>query len=253
MLRLKKWIAPIICLFFLASCSGVEKETSAGAPLEAASVDWVENEVGKVESNTNNLDQRIAQLEKALGEVSPGEEEDSLVFKDVPRDYWAYTEIMELSSKNIIKGYPEQKRFLPENSITRYQAASMLVKALNLPLTGEASVFTDVPDGHPGVQEIMAVYKAGIFKGSSGSFLPNEPMKRRHMAMVLQRAFELKGMDKHTVEYSDVLPEVEGYDAIQIITQHGIAKGNEKGEFMPESPTKRSQFSAFIYRALENN
>lgn len=252
-MRLNKIIIPIACLFFLVSCSGIEKETTAGAPLEVASVDWVDSEVAKVENKTISLDERLARLEEELDGEIPEQNEDSVVFTDVPSSYWAHGEIMNLSSKNIIKGYPELKKFYPENSITRYQAASMLVKALALPLSNGASVFEDVPIDHPGLQEIMTVYEAGIFKGSDGSFLPNEPMKRRHMAMVLQRAFDLIRKDDSDIEYSDIYPEIEGYDAIQIISQYGIAKGNENGEFMPESPTKRSQFSAFIYRALEIN
>lgn len=243
----KKGFTFVCCSLVLASCSSIEKETTASAPLEAASVEWVEGEVKSLSNDTVGLDERIAKLEKEIGDVAASE---PVVFKDVQSDYWAYKEIMNLSENGIIKGYPDVGLFYPERSITRYQAASMIIKALDLPLSKSPSVFKDVSSSHPGMAEIMTVYENGIFNGSNGSFLPNEPMKRRHMAMVLQRAFELKETDVQVADYRDVNPNLEGYDAIKIISQHGIATGSN-GNFMPESPTKRSQFSAFIYRTLQ--
>lgn len=239
------------CIIFLSSCNTLEKETKAETQMEAASVEWVEEQVDEIETRSNSLDDRLAKLEAELGNESPPEEDS--IFTDVTSNYWAYHEIMDLYGQNIIKGYPELKLFYPEKSITRYQAASMMVKALNLPLSNEESVFVDVTSNHPGIKEIMAVYEAGIFKGSDGAFLPNEPMKRRHMAMVLQRAFNLNQGTEKPVSFSDVDPMLEGYDAINLISQYGIAKGNEAGQFMPENPTKRSHFSAFVYRALQIN
>lgn len=238
-------------IIFLSSCSAIGKETTADTQLEAASVEWVDGQMDNIEAKSNSLEERIAKLENELGNESPPDSDS--IFTDVTNDYWAYHEVMDLYSKNIIKGYPELKLFYPEKSITRYQAASMMVKALNLPLSNEESAFADVPSNHSGVKEIMAVYEAGIFKGSNGSFLPNEPMKRRHMAMVLQRAFELSPSSEMPVEFTDVNPLLEGYEAISVISQYGIAKGNELGQFMPESPTKRSHFAAFVYRALQIN
>lgn len=255
--RIKKGILVALSMLFLSACSAGETKTTAAEPLQAASVEWVEGETGKLIKEADSLDDRIARLEAELdgavsvepdNESNPGD--PSLVFTDVPKSYWAYFEIMSLSDQGIIKGYPELKLFFPERSITRYQAASMIIKALDLPLSTSPTVFKDVSPSHPGLREIMTVYEAGIFKGSNGSFLPNEPMKRRHMAMVLQRAFELEETSAEFTPYSDVKPNLEGYDAIKVISQLGIAQGSD-GKFMPENPTKRSQFSAFIYRTLE--
>ncbi|MBU8881159.1 S-layer homology domain-containing protein [Bacillus sp. FJAT-29790] len=249
---LKKGIILLFCSALLTACSAVEEKLSAGSPLEAASAEWVEDEAGKLASKMDSLDERIKKIEAALGDgstVVPAPSGPDLAFNDVTENYWAYKEIMALSALNIIKGYPEQQRFFPERSITRYQAASMIVKALDLPLSDSPSIFADVPPTHPGLAEMMTVYEHGIFKGSEGQFLPGEPMKRRHMAMVLQRAFQFKETNKAVDDYKDVSRTIEGYEEIKTISQYGVATGND-GYFKPEEPTKRSHFSAFIFRAL---
>jgi S-layer homology domain len=231
-----------------------EKNVQASDDIStAASADFVNNEVVKVERKTGILDDRVNKLEAEIDLLlANGEtEEDPLIFSDVKKDYWAHEEIMSLYHAQIIMGYPQDKMFYPERSLTRYQAASMLVKAFDLPLSDAPSVFKDVNADHSGLKEIMAAYENGIFTGSDGFFLPNEPMKRRHMAMVLQRALHLEATDAPFEEYVDVPSDMSGYEAVKAITQHGIAKGSD-GYFKPEDPTKRSHFSAFIYRAINN-
>ncbi|MGD6875882.1 S-layer homology domain-containing protein [Bacillus infantis] len=241
----KKAIILLLCSAALTACSAIEEKTKAGAPLEAASAEWVEGQTSNISSSLEGLEERLAKLETELN----GNGSDTAVFKDIPEGYWAYTEIMDLANKGIIKGYPDQKRFYPERTITRYQAASMIVKALNLPLSSSPSVFEDVADDFPGRAEMMTVYQFGIFNGSNGQFNPGEPMKRRHMAMVLQRAFNLPEKQGVFEDYKDVSKDIDGYEEIKRISIYGIALGSE-GYFRPEEPTKRSQFSAFIYRAL---
>lgn len=244
----------------LAGCSqGGQKEEkgntveASGEVVTAASTDFVEREIGGVEKKADSIEERMKNLESDIAELSNEQDsEGELVFQDVKDDYWAHKEIMNLYEKGIIKGYPLEKKFYPERNLTRYQAASMLVKALNLPLSDKSSVFKDVGDDHSGVKEIMATYESGIFTGSDGSFLPNEPMKRRHMAMVLQRALDLEVTQEPFKDYLDVDENVSGYEAIKAISQRGIANGSD-GYFKPEIPTKRSHFSAFVYRALNSS
>jgi hypothetical protein len=239
----------------LTSCSQTTEKKIAAPAIEAASVEWIDYEINKMKEEGLSLEERIKKLELELqggnSEVSnpPAKEGEGHIFSDVPNEYWAFNEISNLYQKGIIKGYPEKGVFYPEEYITRYQAASMLVKALGLPVSNSPSIFKDVPSDHYGIKEIMTVYDYGIFKGSDGLFLPNQPMKRRHMAMVLQRAFTLKENGESFSDYYDVSQSLDGYDAIKTISQYGVARGSN-GYFMPEDPTKRSHFSAFTYRAL---
>ncbi|MFD1736815.1 S-layer homology domain-containing protein [Bacillus salitolerans] len=244
--RLLLLLVGVICSLALAGCE--QEKTSANEGYEIATVEWSENVLSNTSRKVNDVDQRAAQLEKEIASLQ-AKINNSTVFKDVPKGYWAYIEIMNLYNKGIISGYPEEKKFYPENEISRYQAASMLIKALNLPKSTNQSVFTDVPSGHWTEEVVMTVYDAGLFKGSNGNFMPTAPMKRIHMATVLQRAFDLQDNGDEFIPYVDVLEGSEGYEVIKIISQHDIAKGSN-GYFSPNNPTRRSHFSAFLTRAL---
>ncbi|MDQ0244783.1 hypothetical protein J2S09_002354 [Bacillus fengqiuensis] len=256
MMKINRWLLWGSCcsLLALSACSegAAKQEAKAAESLEVASVDWAEAEVKKVETKTDDLTAKADALKKEVDMLLANEQNRS-VFIDVPNGtagHWAYSHIMSLYEKDIIRGYPEEKKFYPERTITRYQAASMLIKAFDLPLSNTPSVFKDVPDTHPSAREIMTVYEAGFFKGSNDYFKPLGSMQRKHMALVLQRAFELEEKDTEFNDYKDVTPEMEAYGAIKTISQYGIATGNA-GYFKPEDPTTRAQFSAFVDRALQ--
>jgi hypothetical protein len=239
----------LISLLFVSACQKEKVEVDATGEQEVASADWTEAQVAAVNDRVNSLDAKTKQLEQEVAKLQLAAQAQQ-PFKDVPFDYWAYVEIMDLYKKGVIKGYEVEKMFYPERSITRYQAASMLVKVFQLPLSSSPSQFSDVPTNSPIAREIMTAYEAGFFTGSNGRFMPNEPMKRKHMAMVLQRAFQLqKKADVPYAGYKDVNAQTSGAEAIQIISQYGIAQGSN-GYFYPDQSTKRSQFSAFVYRAL---
>lgn len=254
---MKKIVWPLALILLsgvLSACSG--EGANASAPIEAASVEWTEAELKKVDSRVSTLDSRAAELQKevtALLGQAPGSGEkppsNGAVFLDVQDGYWAFKEIMTIYHEGIISGYPDIQKFLPEQSITRAQAASMLVKALDLPLSDAPSNFSDISSKHWAYKQIMAVTEKGLFRGSNGKFLPNDPMTRKHMAVVLQRAFDLKVTGESYQDYKDVPATDDGYLAIKAVSQHGVARGSD-GYFRPSEPTKRSQFSVFLYRAL---
>jgi hypothetical protein len=267
----KKWLVPILpglLLMTMTACSAHKAE--AEPVLEAASTEWTEGETARLGSKLSSVEQRAAKLEaevNALLGTSPGvpgggtakppaeppvnpPTSGAEVFKDVGTDYWAFKEIMEMYNLGVISGYPDIQKFLPENSITRAQAASMLVKALKLPLSDSPSVFSDVKASDWSRKAIMTVAEKGYFNGSNGKFLPNDPMTRKHMAVVLQRAFELTALNEPYEDYKDVPASNDGYSYIKIVSQHGIARGSD-GNYRPSEPTRRSQFSVFLYRALE--
>lgn len=167
-------------------------------------------------------------------------------FKDLKEDYWAQHEIEYLVDQQIIKGYPDGT-FLPGKTITKAQAAVMLVRALNLNTKNIKVTFKDVPKTHSLYKEIAAVVEAGIFP-SSKEFKPNEPMTRELMAEVLVNAFKLEGAG--TKEFKDVPKTSKSYKAISILAENDITTGSTDGTFKPKAKVTRDQFSVFMARAL---
>jgi outer membrane murein-binding lipoprotein Lpp len=252
----KRFLLLIAALFALITTACSKQNVEANIVTEAAGVDWTEAELQKVSTKVTSLEARTAQLQKEVnalltreGNTAPPPS-DELIFKDVTTKYWAFSEIMYLYKSNLISGYLDVQMFKPEGSITRAQAAAMLVKSLKIPISDKPSLYSDVPDEMWARKAIVTVSEKGYFKGSNGKFMPNEPMTRKHMAVVLQRAFDLKSSSLSYEEYLDVSTSNDAYAAIKAVSQSGIAMGSN-GRFMPADPTKRSQFSVFLYRALK--
>ncbi|MBU1076235.1 MAG: S-layer homology domain-containing protein [Spirochaetes bacterium] len=57
----------------------------------------------------------------------------AMIFKDVPRNHWAYDAIKELAERGIIEGYEGKvsSQFKGYKTLTRYEFAQALVKAIH--------------------------------------------------------------------------------------------------------------------------
>ncbi|MEK5071002.1 S-layer homology domain-containing protein [Sporosarcina sp. FSL K6-1508] len=169
-------------------------------------------------------------------------------FSDVDK-HWAKNEIKYLSDRNIIGGYPDGT-FKPNEPITRSQAASMLIKALNIPLTENTSVeFKDVSKKLPYYQILATVNEKGILRGDNGYMRPGEKTSRAQMAAILRRSFDLP-LDKQAT-FIDVTPAHWAYQDINGIAKQRIAGGSD-GKYMPSNSVTRAQFSAFLVRAMDD-
>jgi hypothetical protein len=169
-------------------------------------------------------------------------------FMDVS-GHWAEKEIMYLLQEGIIGGYSD-KTFRPNQTLTRYQAAAMLLKALKITLLENATVnFKDIKRDSPMYRVATTINQEGHIRGSNGYFRPGEPLTRAQMAAILTRAFELQRNENFY--FKDVQPDYWNYDEVSAIAQSGITGGKEDGTFAGSEATTRAQFSVFLYRALK--
>nr|WP_221248263.1 S-layer homology domain-containing protein [Anoxybacillus mongoliensis] len=232
----------------LAACE--QEHAGASEEQEIATAPWTEQQLADTNSRLNQIDEKIKQLDEQLAKMKTAAESPQ-VFKDVPVGHWAYVPVARLYRENVVGGVGNGL-FAPDQAITRAQAAAMLVRALQLPLSNKPSIFADVPNSHPFAREIMTAYEAGVVGGyPNGRFAPKESMKRKHMAMIIQRAFRLQATSAPYAGYKDVTDNTQGALEIRIISQHGIAEGSN-GYFYPEGATTRAHFATFMYRALQN-
>lgn len=172
-------------------------------------------------------------------------------FKDVTRDTSLSTEIHYLVDEKIIAGYPDGM-FRPNEQLKKMHVATMLVKALNLPLTNlQNPGYKDVPATHPYYKQIAAGYTAGLFS-KADYFYPESSISRGFMATLLTKAFNLKERPVAEGEgygYSDIPSTHPYYEAIRIATMNHIVKGYPNGKFEPNKLLTRAHFSAFLARA----
>ncbi|MGE8033469.1 S-layer homology domain-containing protein [Lysinibacillus sp. NPDC093692] len=172
---------------------------------------------------------------------------EELVYTDVAKGYWAFSEIQSLYNKSLIKGY-ENGTFKPEASITRAEAATIIARALNL-TTSKESNFKDVSKDHYAYSSIAAVEQAGIIKGQEvGKFNPNGKLSRAEMSAILTRAFKLTGSGK--VNFTDVKSTHWAYSDIQALVANNLTSGFPDNTFRPNSQITRAEFSSFLNRSL---
>jgi hypothetical protein len=128
----------------------------------------------------------------------------SILFSDVASGYWAEGYITAIYNAGITTGCaqddpntPENERkYCPENSVTRDQMAAFIVRAKEgEPATDYCSTgspFSDVDANHWACKYIKRLYELGITTGCGQNplrYCPNDIVTRAQMAAFLARAF----------------------------------------------------------------
>ncbi len=112
----------------------------------------------------------------------------SPIFKDVPKNSWAYQPIMNLYHQEIMKGY-EDFIFKPDQPIARDEIVVILTRAFHLPKYHElSSSYKDVTIGSFGFTEINTFKKYGWAVGfEDGTFRPRQTASRAEFLAMLSR------------------------------------------------------------------
>ncbi|KAB7706567.1 S-layer homology domain-containing protein [Bacillus aerolatus] len=166
--------------------------------------------------------------------------------------HWAAKEIQALVDAGVINGY-DDGTFRPYTQVKRGQFVAFLVRALDLP-PGD-SAFKDVPRGSSLYKEIAAAKKAGLMEGTiDGYALANDPVTRSDVAVMLDRAMQLKGNypTKAKLTYKDTADITRyAYESVQRMTHYGLIKGTADNEFLPKKIATRGESAVFVYRMME--
>nr|WP_240344179.1 cadherin-like beta sandwich domain-containing protein [Paenibacillus sp. SYP-B3998] len=137
-------------------------------------------------------------------------------------------------------GYPDGT-FQPYQSITRAEAATILVKAMNLPKPlNSLQKFMDVSDSHWAADVIHQVQGAGLLGGyPDGSFKPDAPITRAELAAIIVRLKKLE-----VAESAQSFTDTKGHWAanyIQTAKIAGLVAGYEDGSFRPDQKLTRAE------------
>jgi hypothetical protein len=118
--------------------------------------------------------------------------------------------IEALASRGIITGYNETS-FGPNDTMTRAQFATIVVRGLGLPLM-TTNNFSDVKAGSWYASYVGAAYTYGIVNGRTATtFDPEGTITRQEAAAMIARAAKLCGMDT----------ELETYEILNVLAQFG--------------------------------
>ena len=169
------------------------------------------------------------------------------VFSDVPPSKHFAGAVNELAARDIIGGYPDGT-FKPGNSITRGQAAAIIAKMIGLDTSYRIEQkFKDVPESYGFNRAIARMVEEGIIGGyPDGSFKPDEPIKRKNMAAILVKAFDLpRGVDVK----NPFKGEVGITNDVLVIYKLGITSGTSPTTFSPNASITRGQASKMLVAA----
>lgn len=188
------------------------------------------------------------------------EEKSTILYfpNDVPTNYWAYQEIDDFLSAEIINGSVTTgadgipvANIRPGEEVTRAQFTKMIVNALKLELQGSAKSFPDVKSSDWYYSYVQIANSYGIVTGKQdGSFRPNDKITREQMAVMIYRAFKDSISFNPTGKtFTDVPASHWAAKEINTIAANEIIKGNGP-LFEPSRFATRAHGIVMIYRAL---
>ncbi|ARD48609.1 S-layer homology domain-containing protein [Sporosarcina sp. P33] len=177
---------------------------------------------------------------------------DNAKFPDVPPAKHFAEAVNELAARNIIGGYPDGT-FRPSASITRGQAAAIIVKLTKLNTANvKDPKFKDVTTANGYYKAIAALADKGVINGyGDGRFGPNDSITRAQMASIIIKAFELPLYRDPDYGFKDVVYKNSHRDGIYSMYQLGLTTGTSPATFSPNAPITRGQ-AAKLLKAAED-
>lgn len=169
-------------------------------------------------------------------------------FDDV-QDSWAKDFILKAFLNGWMTGMSSDC-FSPDSSLTRAQAAAVLVRMLGLPVQEDGDYLFSDCSGHWAEAYIETARKYGIVSGvGENLFDPERPVTREEIAVMLQNILGETGGGT-PCSFPDVTRDANAwsYDAIESLSGLGIITGYPDGSFMSENPVTRSEFAALAAR-----
>jgi len=176
------------------------------------------------------------------------------MFSDI-KGHWAEDAIVQAAVLGIFKGYTDGS-FKPDNGLSRVQAASVFVRALQLPASNVAVPFDDIAGYAAATQtDIQTAFAHGFVKGDNGHFKPSENVTRAQLALMVWRvAMGELGGDMPTSNTFTPPTDMGDYDTetIQAIaTMSGLGVISlEDGAFHPTEPATRAFASSLLTKLL---
>jgi len=174
-------------------------------------------------------------------------------FNDLVEKEFGFNEVQNLTERGIISGFKDGT-FRPTSSITRLEAAKLLVDSLQIKGDGKLPDFKDVSKTSHWIPYIDAAIDHGIFYGFEDRvFGTNTTLTREQMASVIVRSYDLKPVLDKNVPLKDLNKASSSHrEDIKTLYQNGITLGFNDQTFKPKEPVNRVSFSVFLHRVLKN-
>lgn len=184
---------------------------------------------------------------------------DSLPFPDVAKDYWAYKEILGVTSKGLMR-CDESLEFHPVDALTRAEMVQALYQMAGCPMVLQSMPdFTDVQGGGDYINALTWAVGNKLVGGyRDNTFRPDAPVTRQQMAVFLyrwevHRGGGFQGMWMLLLDYPDRDDVSDyAYESVAWCTVNRILTGRPDGTLAPRAIVTRAAAAAMMQRYLDH-
>ena len=175
------------------------------------------------------------------------------IFTDVPKGDVFEPYIYKLKELNITQGRGDGT-FGYNQNITRAEFVTFLVRILPLQpdISPNDSMFADIKGNDWFYPAVNTGLKQGILlktEYSQGKFLPNQPITREEMAVMIIRAMQYDGIATEIVKLPSKFKDVQEYKGhIEMAKDFGIINGKSADIFAPKANALRQEAAAMLVR-----
>lgn len=162
---------------------------------------------------------------------------------------WAKPHILAVVDKGWMIG-TRDFYFEPNNPLTRAQAATLLVRILEIKSNyTNLPNFKDVPSNHWAKKDIEIAAQHGLLVGQGNQkFSPDEFMTREEMAALLSRILQIPPSEQGKNPFKDMDTNRWSYPFIKAMAHEKIFEGYEDGTFRPKDTITRAQMASLLER-----
>lgn len=246
-----------ITLTFDKSLVDLEKNRVSIYWLDEKTGNWIELKNVKVDDSAGMVSGEINHFTKfaAMAVEKTKEEKEAetvpvlapvINLNDI-KGHWAQAQIEKLVAAGAISGYPGST-FKPDNTITRAEFATVLVKAFKLEAKN-GKVFKDTSN-HWAKDAIATAAAHSIVSGyNADTFAPDEFITREQMAVMISKAAKLTAIEG-SQNFSDTQQVSEwAQDAVNKASGHKIISGYPDNSFRPKANASRAEAVTVIAKA----
>ena len=175
-------------------------------------------------------------------------------YSDLNKKHWAYSVIMDMTSKKILSGYPDNT-FMPDKTVTRAEFAKILTLTLNLNEKNNI-LFQDVTKEHWAYNYIEVASKyLSAYKGENNTvyFRPSDEAVREDVAVSVVMAaglqdssYSLSTLNKFS-DKENISENLKKYVAIAV--ENELMKGNADGTFNPKGKLTRAEVCQLMHNS----
>lgn len=200
----------------------------------------------------SNISVGAPSIEVDAGSYTEGVEEVQLPFQDLEGFEWAKSSIKQLFAAGVISGETKEC-FNPAAPIKRSEICKMICSALGTEVIIGENPFRDVDD-HAWYREyVINAYENNIIVGDGELFMPEDPILRRDMALMVARALENRGFAAIPGNTFLDITAADEYaaEAISTLAGYGIIDGKGDQIFAPADYVTRAEAAKILCNMME--